>query len=161
MRIRSLMTASCVSLLALLLLAMPALAGVTWCRADPIVELNGTEVQVWVAIDSQYEHLVSGPVEVTVFTPSRIDKRTTFLDAGFNGFGEEVNFRHRGRVSRDGSFPVEIRVSIPVDSWQLQRELGRSEIPIRVEVISGDGQLLDVEGDSHGTFASLQVRGTH
>ena len=161
MRIRRLMVAGCLSLLAVLLLTMPVAAGVTWCRADPIVELDGTEVQVWVAMDARYEHLVTGPIQVTFFSPSKISKETTFLDVGFNGHGEEVIFKHRGRVGDDGTFPVEIKVRVPLDMRQLRREFGINEVPILVEVITGDGQVIDVEGGNHGTDVSLRVQGTN
>jgi hypothetical protein len=39
-----------VGLIASIVVAVPALAGVGWCRADPVVRLNGTDVQIWVAI---------------------------------------------------------------------------------------------------------------
>ncbi len=160
MRIRRVMTASCLGLLAVLLLVMPATAGVTWCRADPIVELGGTEVQVWVAMDAEYEHLVTGPIRVTFFSPSKVSKETTFLDPGFNDHGEEVIFKHRGRVGEDGTFPIEIRVRVPLDNRQLHREYGLHEVPILVEILTGDGQVLDVEGSNHGTSAALRVSGT-
>jgi hypothetical protein len=161
MRIRRLTTASCVSLLALLLLAMPAAAGVSWCRSDPIVVLDGTEVQVWVAMESDYEHLVSGPIQVTIFTPNKVSKETTYLDDGFNGNGEEVRFRHRDKVADDGSFPVEIRVRVPLDNRLLYQEYGLTEIPVLIEVISSDGQVIAIEGSNRVTSASLQVHGTN
>lgn len=160
MRIRRLLTAGGLSLLVALLLAMPAAAGVTWCRADPIVELGGTEVQVWVAMDAQYEHLVTGPIQVTFASPNMVSKKTTFLDSGFNGYGEEVIFKHRGRVADDGTFPVEIKVRVPLDMRQLRREFGLHEVPILAEVVTGDGQVIDVEGSNRGTSVSLLVRGT-
>jgi len=155
------MTGTCLSLLALLLLAMPAAAGVSWCRADPIVELNGTEVQIWVAVASEYEHLVSGPIQVAVFVPNKVSKEITFLDTGFNGYGEEVSFKHRGKVGDDGSFPVEIRVRVPLDNKLLYLEFGRHDIPVLVEIIIADGQVVQIEGSNHGTRLSLHVRGAH
>ncbi|HEX5166795.1 MAG TPA: hypothetical protein VFV93_15425, partial [Thermomicrobiales bacterium] len=106
MNVRRLVTAGSLGLLALMLLVMPAAAGVSWCRADPIVELNGTSVQVWVAVGEEHEHLVSGPIQVTVYTPDRVRTRTIFLDEGFNGFGEVVDFRNRGWLDRNGRFDV-------------------------------------------------------
>lgn len=160
MHVRRLITAGCLSLLALLVLALPASAGVTWCRADPIVELDGTEVQIWVAIPADYEHLVTGPIRVTVFTPNKVSKETTFLDKGFNGYGEEVIFKHRGKVTDSGSFPVEIKVQVPLDNRQLNREFGLRDIPVLVDIITGDGQVFQVEGNNQATGASLHVRGT-
>jgi hypothetical protein len=159
MGIRKMITAASLNLLTLLLLAMPVGAGVSWCRADPIVELNGTEVQIWVAMDSGYEHLVDGPIKVTIFTPNKVDKKATFLDAGFNGYGEEVVFKHRGKMNDDGTIPVSVKVIVPINERQLRQEYGLSEVPILVEIIASDGQTLDVEGTNRGAVASLQVRG--
>ena len=161
MTVRKLITATCLGLLALLLIAMPAVAGVSWCRADPIVKLNGTEVQVWVSIDAEYEHLVTGPIRVTVFAPNKVSKEITFLDAGFNGHGEEVIFKNRGKVRDSGSFPVDIKVKVPLDMRQLSREYGLNEVPVLVEIITGDGQVIDVEGNDHGVQTSLEIRGTY
>jgi hypothetical protein len=111
-------------------------------------------------MDLEYEDLVTGPIHVTFFSPNKVSKETTFLDSGFNGFGEEVVFKHRGRVGDDGSFPVEIKVRVPLDMQQLRREYGIHEVPILVEVLTGDGQVIDVEGGSHGTHVSLRVQGT-
>lgn len=158
---RRFVTASFLSLLAVLLLAMPAGAGVSWCRADPIVMLDGTEVQIWVSVAAEYEHLVTGPIRVAVYAPNRVSKEITFLDAGFNGHGEEVNFKHRGRVRDDGSFPVDIKVRVPLDNRQLHREFDRRDIPVLVEVITGDGQVIHLEGTQHGTAVSLDLRGAH
>jgi hypothetical protein len=146
-------------LLALLVLVMPAAAGVSWCRADPIVELNGTSVQVWVAVGEEHEHLVSGPIQVTVYTPDRVRTRTTFLDSGFNGFGEVVQFRNRGWMDRYGRFDVDIEVEVPLNSWQVRREFGMRDVPILVQVITGDGQEISVEGRSSGTEISFELRG--
>ncbi|MEA2598977.1 MAG: hypothetical protein QOF01_5446, partial [Thermomicrobiales bacterium] len=43
-----------------------ASAGISWCRADPGVALNGTVVQIWVAIPLEYQPLVDGPIQVTI-----------------------------------------------------------------------------------------------
>ena len=61
-------------LMAALVISAPTLAGVGWCRADPVVRLNGTEVQVWVAIPEQYKSLVNGPIDVVVRTPAGVTR---------------------------------------------------------------------------------------
>jgi hypothetical protein len=154
------MTAMSLSLLALLLLAMPASAGVTWCRADPWVELNGVEVRIWVMIPAEYEKLVTGPIRVTVYAPNKVSKEITFLDEGFLGHGEEVRFKNRGKVNDDGTFPVDIKVKVPLNSKQLRNDYGLHEIPVLVEIIASDGQLIHVEGSNHGIHSSLELRGT-
>ncbi|HEX5165511.1 MAG TPA: hypothetical protein VFV93_08960 [Thermomicrobiales bacterium] len=161
MNVRRLVTAGSLGLLALMLLVMPAAAGVSWCRADPIVELNGTPIQVWVAVSAEHEHLVSGPIQVMVFTSDEVDTNTTYLDDGFNGYGEEVTFRRRNWKHNDESFPVEIKVKVPLDNRQVRREFGMRDIPILIEIITGDGQTISIEGRSSGASASMEVHGSH
>ena len=160
MRIQRGLTVICLSLLALMLVVTPAGAGVTWCRADPIVELNGTEVQIWVSMDGVYEDLVTGPIRVTVFAPNKVSKEITFLDQGFNEHGEEVIFKNRKKVNDDGTFPFEIKVKVPVNTKLLSRDFGINEIPIQIEVLTGDGQVIHVDGSNHGTHVSLELHGT-
>lgn len=161
MRVRRLITVACLSLLALLTLAMPAAAGVTWCRADPWVELNGAEVKIWVIIPAEYEHLVTGPIKVTVYAPNKVSKEITYLDEGFLGHGEEVRFKNRGKVNDDGTFQVDLKIRVPLDVRQLRDTYGLNEIPVLVEIIADDNQLMYVEGNNHGVHGSLELRGTN
>lgn len=129
-------------------------------RADPIVKLDGNELRIWVAMGSEYEYLVNGPIRVTVTTSNRIRKETTFLDAGFNGYGEEIIFKHRGKVNQDGAIPVSMTVVVPIDTRALNREFNQQDVPILVEIIVSDGQVLEIEGSNNGARAVLNVRGS-
>jgi hypothetical protein len=73
--------------LTLLLAALPASAGHEWCEKDPIVRLNGTTVQILVAVQAENQHLVNGPIAVEIATPRGTLREILFTDDGFNGHG--------------------------------------------------------------------------
>jgi hypothetical protein len=162
--------------IALVLLVVPVSAGRQWCAKDPVVTLNGTVVQILVAVPEEYVPAVSGPIDVRVSTPSGVETGIVFLDAGFNGHGETVSFKSAGEsVAADGSFTTTIRASVPVNQQTL-RSLGlpNREIPVQVRVIT-NGQLIwsddlpevvtgettVVEGSSNGTVVSVRVQGSY
>jgi hypothetical protein len=140
---------------AVLILVTPATAGVSWCRADPIVLLNGAEVQIWVAIPEEYERLVTGPALVTISTPPTVDTEVVHLDAGFNGHGEEVVFKRRGKMDTDGSFDVDITVTIPIDIARLRHDFTRYDVPTMLEIVTSDGQRIVVENAHFGAGVTV------
>jgi hypothetical protein len=110
------------ALLAALLAVTPAGAGVSWCRADPIVRLDGTEVQILVAVPEQYVALVNGPIDVEVYTPRWVTQELVMTDAGFNGYGETVQFGSYSfgyRAAWNGQFRTWVRVRVPMDTGSL------------------------------------------
>ena len=136
-----------IPILALLVLGGGVLAG-GWCRADPIVELEGEEVQIWVAIPDQHQSKVNGPIDVEIAVPDGVSTEVTFLDAGFNGHGETVTFVEGGK-GRPDKFEAHISVSIPLDNPNLA-------IPAEVEVIhAGTSEFFS--GTSSLTFAKVKV----
>ena len=147
-----------VPLLALLFLALPANAGQIWCKADPIVRLNGTEVQIWVAIPEDYQGHVNGPIAVEVATHASVDREVTFTDAGFNGFGETVRFTDLKGTIKDTVFPVLVRVRVPIDRTGLGRKV---TVPVRVEVIPDNASAITVTGTSDLTEVRLLVAGRY
>lgn len=147
-------------LMAALVISLPTLAGVGWCRADPIVRLNGADVQIWVAIPEQYKPLVDGPIKVTVKTPAGVTREVVLLDSGFNGHGEVVTFEDKlvGSVGQDGSFDIKVRVRVPMNLAGLP--LG-TLIPVEVETITEDGVSQYFSGDHKLTVFTMPVQGTN
>jgi hypothetical protein len=129
------------SIVLIVLLAAPAGAGLTWCPRDPIVSLNGQVVQIWVAIPEDYQTAVTGPIEVQLTTPRGVSQEVLFTDEGFNGFGETVDFRERGRLRGD-EMNVGLRVRVPYDARMVE---GR-DLPVLLTVILPDGSTLELEG---------------
>src|SRR5687767_7488390 len=72
--------------------AMPADANIRWCKADPVVEFDGTRVQILVAVPEEMQSLVNGPIFVALGAPREVTKTLISTDQGFNGHGEVVRF---------------------------------------------------------------------
>ncbi len=147
---RRLAASTVMGLLALLLCALPAAAGLEWCYRDPIVRLNGTQVQILVAVPEEYQALVNGPVNVEITTPTGTTREVVFTDAGFNGHGETVIF-YDGGTSRGAAFSVGIRVTVPLSQ--------QKAIPVQVTVIPENAKGVVVTGTSDGVRAALWITG--
>lgn len=151
-------------LMAAAFMAMPAQAGILWCRTDPIVELNGTRVNIIVAIPNEYQEFVNGPVQVRVKTPDEVTREVIWKDPGFNGKGEEVSFKDGGGKVRDGHFPTTVRVKVPFDEDALEaaeEELGLEvdDIPMRVEIIPANAETMIFEGAANGAKVKFYIEG--
>lgn len=145
-------------LLALLILTLPARAEVEWCKKDPIVRLNGTQVQILVAVPSQYEALVNGPVQVEVKTPKGVVRELVFTDEGFNGHGEVVTFSDLKGAVKNKTFTTEIRVRVPLDGSRLT---AGEVVPVQVEVIPDNAPSIVARGTSNLTQVKLSITGRY
>ena len=136
-------------LMALMLFVMPVSAGVGWCRADPIVELNGNRVQIWVAVPEHYAAKVSGPIQVEINAPSIVSRKLIFTDAGFNGHGERVTFTtNGGSLLPDKSFYMTFIIQVPMNGVY-------TTVPVQVEVVNPNGSRTYYYGSQwnvNGTF---------
>jgi hypothetical protein len=140
---RKMFVAITLGLLAVLMLAAPAMASRTWCARDPIVRINGHDVQMWVAVPSEYVSLVSGPIDIEVLTAKPVDAEVLYTDEGFNGYGEEVTFGalRRGKIYSDGSFDLQLKVSVPISDRKIRK------IPLQVTFTIG-GEATTVSSDT-------------
>lgn len=173
---KRLSAATILGLMAMLVLAMPALAGRAWCARDPIVTLNGTYVQMWVAIPEEYVKYVNGPIKMTISTPATVDRKVIFLDEGFNGYGEEVKWAdlttssggliggllgssQPAKVAADGSFDVVVQSIVPVNKNLLFNTLRARTIPLQLTIVYADGSRETVEMNNDGTKISFRLQG--
>lgn len=102
------------SVVVALILASPVGAGFGWCRADPIVNLNGTRVNILVAIPKQYRKEVEGPILTVLNLPRGVAGDLLFTDEGFNGHGEEVRFFNRLDAEEGDRFSIQVYVRVPL-----------------------------------------------
>ena len=141
-----------VALLSLLVLAVPVGAD-DWCEADPIVALNDTKVQILIAIPSQYEPYVDGPIDVEIGTPPSVTREVRFTDSGFNGYGETVSFYHYGDDTASGSYTMAIRIHLQL------KGIPNYPIPVRVTVNVGGQDSVVHEGTSTlSEFTQLMMK---
>jgi hypothetical protein len=156
-KIRQIVPPTLIAFCAILLLVSPAVAGRSWCMKDPIVRLNGVEVQIWVAIPEEFVPAVNGPIAVFVRTPHGVVQETVLLDDGFNGYSEVVTYgTHAGTVADDGSFDADITVAVPVDLRIVRGMRNAREIPVQVTLVQGDRTEV-VEGTNNGMTVTTRV----
>lgn len=122
----------------------PVGAGLQWCPRDPIIALNGQEVQIWVSIPEGDQDAVTGPIDVDVMTPAGVTRDVLFTDEGFNGYGEVVSFHERGKLRGD-EMDVQLRVRVPYD----RRMVEDANLPVLLTVILPDGSVVELQ-DEHG-----------
>ncbi|MEX2314822.1 MAG: hypothetical protein WD628_03825 [Thermomicrobiales bacterium] len=163
-------TAVMLAMTAMLVFALPASATRNWCMRDPIVELNGSTVQIWVAIPEEYERYVNGPIRVTILTPTSVDRELVFVDEGFNGYGEKITWADLKqcallllckpvKVAKDGSFDVEVSAVVPINKNLLFNLLGASSIPLQLTIVLDDGTTETIEMTNNGARVSIRVQG--
>jgi hypothetical protein len=130
-------------LIAMLLLATPALAGVSWCRADPMISLNGKVSNTWVSTPKEkFLERATGPTEVVYTIPAGVEHELIVTDNGF-GYGYDVRFIESAsmHVNADGSIPVHVAVYVP----------SSTKMPVRVEwePVDGSGVIATVTNTSN------------
>lgn len=140
-------------LLALWLTGIPASAGKGWCRSDPIVRINGADLQVWVAIPIDDLPDVIGPIQIELVVPRGSINEIVYVDDGFNGFGEAFRWAHGdSAVASDGSLTVTARVSVPIRNGRY--------VPMQVELIPGNGIASAVYGETVGVEIDVALHGS-
>lgn len=146
-RWRRLTVAVLAGVLAVLALAMPAGAwGVSWCRADPIVEIQGYRAQILVDVPAEAAPWVNGPIDVRIDTPYWMTRKVIFTDAGFNGHGEKVGW---GNLSG----AVRLTVKVPMDSAKVP---AGAQVPVKIFISTpwGSGTL---DGVHTGTTLTVPL----
>ena len=109
-----------VFLAALLALPQQVHAGITWCKSDPVVRLNGTLVDVQIAIPLEYQLLVNGPTRFEIQTPGSVTRALYLSDPGLNLQGIQVDFVTNQALKVNGKqFQTRIKVTVPIDKTRL------------------------------------------
>lgn len=140
---KRLVMSSTLGALALLMLVMPAVAGRAWCMRDPIVKLDGVEYQLLVGIPEENVPQVNGPVLFEFYSPKGTQQELIFMDEGFNGYGERIDFKEH-----DAGFAHNFFVRVPRTG---------SDFPVLVEVYK-NGTLVDsVIGDTQGFTIGMPI----
>lgn len=143
---RQIFAALVCGLLATLVLTVPAFAGVSWCRADPIVRIHGHTIQMWVGVPEGYEQYVTGPISFKIDTPPGIERKVIMTDSGFNGYGETVTWG-------DSWGQAKLTVKVPMD----QAALGAGvEVPVELTIVSPWGTHV-MYGTHTGTYLTVPL----
>jgi hypothetical protein len=150
---RARLVAGAIGLLALLLSVAPANAGWMWCAKDPVVRLNGTSVQILVAVPQELQTAVTGPIQVVVSVPVGVATALVSTDAGFNDFGETVRFVTDPNLPKLGNlFIAQVRVTLPTAT-------GAPPLPTMLTITPENGAARSVTGTSTFIFGLALVAG--
>jgi len=143
-----------IALLAVLIFAASASAGRTWCARDPVVRIDGVELQIWIAVPQEYEAYVNGPIRVDVRTPKAAQEELVFVDDGFNGHGEVVTFSDLSdqATSNGKTTQTSVNVSVPIDYAKLPPN---TQVQVQVELIPENGKARTVSGNARGTSVGV------
>lgn len=146
-------------LLALLVVAMPASAGRAWCARDPIVTIQGTQLQILIAIPEEYVPYVNGPIHVDVRTPDWAPADLLFVDDGYNGYGEFVTFSiiNGNPVYDPSKTQTNVDVMVPIAYDKLPPN---TQVPVQVTLIPGKGATKVKNGNARSTSVGLVLAST-
>ncbi len=124
-----------------------ASAGRQWCRADPVVRINGHTAHVYVSAYlrnmNQARRLATGPTQIVVRVPAGIPVRHIASDDGY-GFGYDFAFEESGEPGGGPApvpIPVHVEVRVPME---------RGDVPIRARFVPTRPGLL-ARGEGQGT----------
>jgi hypothetical protein len=132
---------------AFLLIVAPVDAGRRWCQKDPIFSVAGTSVPLYVSVyDDQQSH-VTGPIAVTLSVPVGVSVVVTYVDNGFNGYGEKISVvtNSKLRVTSKG-VQTQFQVSVPADI----------SMPVQVTVAPASGRSMSITGKTN-TMVSVNA----
>ena len=132
------------AVLALLVVTAPVDAGRRWCQKDPIFSIAGTSVPLYVSVyDDQQSH-VTGPIAVTLSVPAGVSVVVTYVDSGFNGYGEKITVvtNSRLKVTSKG-VQTQFQVSVPADVT----------MPVLVTVAPANGRSTSVTGKTNSVIS--------
>lgn len=117
-------TAAILALIALTVSAAPISAGHGWCRSDPLVQIDGRIVNIYVTAPLSAPLKVTGPTQVVVTTPPGVDSYLILSDLGF-GRGEIVTFETSPALkTTEQGIEVKVAVFVPASD---------SSMPVGVE----------------------------
>jgi hypothetical protein len=153
---KRMLIAPVVAILTLIMTLAPAGAGWGWCPVDPIVELNGTEVEIWVAIPEPFEEHVTGPVDFKIGVPKEVSTKVVFLDEGYNGYSEVVKFVPNGTsVNPDGTFQVDVHARVPLKKMHIDG----LKAEMMLWVVFPDGSTQEWHGMANNMKVSFTMQG--
>jgi hypothetical protein len=150
---RARLVAGAIGLVALLLSVSPANAGWMWCAKDPVVRLDGTSVQILVAVPQELQTAVTGPIQVVISVPAGVSTELVSTDAGFNDFGETVRFVTDPNLPKIGNlFIAQVRVTLPTAA-------GAPPLPTMLTITPENGAARSTTGTSTFTFGLALLAG--
>lgn len=95
---------------------IPASAGKTWCRTDPILIVDGQVVDIQVASDLSMLTSANGPIQMVVTVPADSNANVVLQDLGF-GRGYEITINYSDAL--EDTVVAEVAIYAPADDGAL------------------------------------------
>ena len=122
------------------LIVSPVDAGRKWCQHDPIFTIAGISTPVYVAVYDDMQAHVTGPIAVKLTVPIGTPVEVTFVDEGFNGYGEVISIDSSSRLKvTSRGIQVQVQVTVPADT----------SMPVLVTVAPSTGRASSVTGKTN------------
>lgn len=122
---RRLATSFLVGLLALMCFVTPAAAGRVWCRADPVIKVDGQIVDILVSSYNEMRTAQTGPIVIVITLPPGTSADVLATDDGF-GAGYAITIQQSNSMKKTTSTTsIQVAVFAPATS---------SALPVAVEV---------------------------
>ena len=120
-----------------------ALASITWCRADPVLGVNGKTYHVYVSGPQELLTTSTGPIRLKVSVGGNVSVRLSDPDAGFGkGWSFAVSVTSGLATLPGPYYELKARVYVPA----------AGDYPIRVETLNTEtGAWSTVEGWTNAT----------
>jgi hypothetical protein len=116
--------------------AQGAAAGRGWCRADPVIMVDGQLADVFISSDFGMLASATGPIQMVVEIPNGSKGSLILNDFGY-GYGYQVSFVHASDLVRGRHTQVRISAYAPADDSSLPvsvtfapRSLGLGLLPV-------------------------------
>jgi hypothetical protein len=123
-------------------------ARISWCRRDPILQIDDKLVRIAVYSKKQILDVVTGPTKLHVLVPKQVDFSVYAKDEGF-GAGWDISFDRRDRLQVDkDNETIEIQAEVFVPTPKDVR------LPVKLLISdpgnvrkTDDGDVVDKGGD--------------
>ena len=130
--------------LVFLLHASGAGAVIEWCRFDPVVDIGGEQMFVYLSGPVDLLDAATGPTVVEIEVPPGVPVTLVSTDQGF-GHGWDVRFAESASLNgAGGGTKVRVRTYVPADA----------DLPVMMQVTDGSGAVL---AEVTGTTNASQV----
>ena len=137
------------ALLAVLFLLHAQSAGalIEWCARDPVVDIGGTTMKVYVSAPVDILETVTGPTVVEITVPTDVPITLISTDDGF-GLGWDVRLAESDKLRvTDRGIEVRVRTYVPANA----------SLPVITEVVNGSDVVLGTAIGQTNTGDTVKV----
>lgn len=140
---------SALAICAALLLVTSASAGRAWCRADPVVVINGDVVDIQVSSSLAMYQSATGPIEMVIKVPKGTKANVLLSDFGF-GYGYDIKIEKVSSLKTKKA-RAEVAVRAPASDSSLPVTVHGTRVGTNLSwLFSGKLNILWL-GQSHGS----------